>query len=160
MAITNEEFRRALSRFASGVTVVTLRDKDGMPHGITVSAFSSVSMNPPLILVCIDKNAGSHQAFHESERFVVNILSENQSEHSDQFASKIPDKFINIHHHENVEGIPVLKNALVNLGCRLVSDFIAGDHTVFVGEIEKAHVNEGSPLVYYQGNYRKIVENT
>lgn len=157
MAITNDEFRRALSRFASGVTVVTLKDKDGNPHGITVSAFSSVSLEPPLILVCIDHEAGSHRAFHESKRFVVNILSEEQSDHSNRFASRIPDKFINIHHHEGLEGIPVLKDALVNLECRLVQDFVAGDHTIFIGEIEQAHVNEGNPLVYYQGDYRKLV---
>lgn len=157
MAITNEEFRRALSRFASGVTVVTLKDKTGTSHGITVSAFSSVSLDPPLVLVCVDNNAGSQRAFHEGKRFVVNVLSEEQSEHSNQFASQIPDKFLNIHHHEGLEGIPVLKNALVNLECRLVEHHIAGDHTIFIGEIEHAHINEGNPLVYYQGNYRKIV---
>ena len=157
MAITNEEFRRALSRFASGVTVVTLKDKDGNAHGITVSAFSSVSLEPPLVLVCIDNDATSHRAFHEGKRFVVNILSEEQSEHSNQFASQIPDKFINIHHHEGLEGIPVLKNALVNLECRLVQNFVAGDHTIFIGEIEQAHVGDGKPLVYYHGDYRKIV---
>jgi flavin reductase (DIM6/NTAB) family NADH-FMN oxidoreductase RutF len=156
MAITNEEFRRALSRFASGVTVVTLKDKNGNAHGITVSAFSSVSLAPPLVLVCIDNEAGSHYAFHEGRRFVVNILSERQKEHSDQFASQIADKFINVHHHEGLEGIPVLKDALVNLECRLVNHHVAGDHTIFIGEIEQAHVNEGNPLVYYQGNYRKI----
>ncbi len=157
MTINNEEFRRALSRFASGVTVVTLKDRDGKPHGITVSAFSSVSLKPPLILVCVDNDAGSHRAFHESRRFVVNILSEEQAAHSNQFASQIPDKFLNIIHHEGLEGIPVLKNALVNLECRLVQHFVAGDHTVFIGEIEQAHINEGNPLVYYQGNYKKIV---
>ena len=128
-----------------------------MPHGITVSAFSSVSLEPPLVLVCIDNDAGTHRIFHESKRFVVNILSEEQSEHSNQFASQIPDKFLDIHHHEGLEGIPVLKNALVNLECRLVQDFVAGDHTVFIGEIEQVQINEGNPLVYYQGNYRKIV---
>lgn len=157
MAITSEEFRAALSRFASGVTVVTLKDGDGVLHGITVSAFSSVSLDPPLVLVCIDNNAGTHRVFHESKRFVVNILSEEQAAHSNQFASKIPDKFINIHHHEGLEGTPVLKNALVNLECKLVQDFIAGDHTVFIGEIERAHTSDGNPLVYFQGGYRKIV---
>lgn len=157
MAVTNEEFRRALGRFASGVTVVTLKDREGNSHGITVSAFSSVSLNPPLVLVCIDNEAGSHYAFHEGRRFVVNILREDQAEHSNQFAAPIPDKFINIHHHEGLEGIPVLKNALVNLECRLVDHRVAGDHTIFIGEVEQAHVNEGNPLVYYQGSYRKIV---
>lgn len=156
MAISNEEFRAALSRFVSGVTVVTLKDKDGNLHGITVSAFCSVSLNPPLILVCIDNQAGSHYAFQESKRFVVNILREEQTEYSNQFASQIPDKFINIHHHEGLDGIPVLKDSLVNLECRLAQSFEAGDHTIFIGEIERTHINEGSPLVYYQGEYRKI----
>jgi flavin reductase (DIM6/NTAB) family NADH-FMN oxidoreductase RutF len=159
MAITNDEFRAALSRFASGVTVVTLKDKTGNLHGITVSAFCSVSLNPPLILVCIDNEAGSHYAFYEGKRFVVNILRDEQIEHSNQFASQIPDKFINIHHHEGLEGIPVLKDSLVNLECRLVESFAAGDHTVFIGEIERAHINEGNPLVYYLGSYRKITDN-
>ena len=158
MPISKEEFRHALSKFASGVTVVTLRDRNGNPHGITVSAFSSVSLEPPLILVCIDNNAGSHYAFRESERFVVNILSEKQSEHSNQFASNIADKFINVHHHKGLEDIPVLKDALVNLECRLVQELIAGDHTIFIGEVERSYINDGKPLVYYQGNYKKIVE--
>ncbi len=156
MSISNEEFRRALSQFASGVTVVTLKDKDNNPHGITVSAFCSVSMNPPLILVCIDNEAGSHYAFHESQRFVVNILSERQATHSNQFASPIPDKFINIHHHEGLGGIPVIKDSLVNLECKLVNTLEAGDHTIFVGEIENTHIGEGKPLVYHAGDYRKI----
>ena len=156
MAISNDEFRAALSHFASGVTVVTLRDENGKLHGITVSAFSSVSLNPPLILVCIDNEAGSFYAFHESKRFVVNILGEEQAEHSIQFASPIPDKFINIHYHEGLEGIPVLKDALVNLECRLIESSVAGDHTIFIGEIERTHIKEGNPLVYYRGSYRRI----
>jgi flavin reductase (DIM6/NTAB) family NADH-FMN oxidoreductase RutF len=156
MSISKDEFRTALSKFASGVTVVTLKDKNGKLHGITVSAFSSVSLDPPLILVCIDNDTGSHYAFNQSKRFVVNILSAGQSEHSNQFASQIPDKFVNIHHHEGLAGVPVLKDALVSLECRLTQEFVAGDHTIFVGEIEKAHINEGEPLVYYHGAYRKI----
>lgn len=159
MAITNDDFRAALARFASGVTVVTLKDGKGNLHGITVSAFCSVSLNPPLILVCIDNEAGSYYAFLESKRFVVNILREEQIEYSNQFASQIPDKFINIHHHEGLEGIPVLKDSLVNLECRLVESFVAGDHTVFIGEIEQTHINKGKPLVYYLGDYRKIVDS-
>lgn len=156
MAITNDEFRAALSRFASGVTVVTLKDGEGNMHGITVSAFCSVSLNPPLILVCIDNGAGSHSAFYEGKRFVVNILREEQTEYSNQFASQIPDKFFNIHHHEGLEGIPVLKDSLVNLECRLTQSLEAGDHTIFVGEVERTHIKEGNPLVYYLGDYRKI----
>lgn len=156
MAISNEDFRAALSHFASGVTVVTLKDKTGKLHGITVSAFSSVSLNPPLILVCIDNKAGSLRAFHEGKRFVVNVLREEQSEHSARFASQMPDKFINIHYHEGLEGIPVLKDSLVNLECRLVDSFVAGDHTIFIGEIERTHIKEGKPLVYYRGGYKKI----
>ena len=114
MAITNDEFRAALSRFASGVTVVTLKDGEGNMHGITVSAFSSVSLNPPLILVCIDNEAGSHPAFYEGKRFVVNILREEQIEHSNQFASQIPDKFFNIHHHEGLRECRIERSWLIS----------------------------------------------
>jgi flavin reductase (DIM6/NTAB) family NADH-FMN oxidoreductase RutF len=156
MSITKNEFRAALGRFASGVTIVTTKDKSERLHGITVSAFCSVSLEPPLILVCIDKLTGSHQAFEESDSFVVNVLREDQQHYSDQFASQLPDKFDGIDFTENGSGIPVLKNALVNLECRLVNSHANGDHTIFVGEILKSHVSDGEPLVYFHGSYRKL----
>lgn len=156
MSISKDEFRAALGRFASGVTVITTRGTDGFLHGITVSAFSSVSMNPPLILVCIDKGASSHQSFEESEHFVVNILGAEQQHYSDLFASHSADKFETVDYTETESGIPVLKDALVNLECRKTNAHDDGDHTIFIGEILKSNVRDGEPLVYFHGNYRKL----
>lgn len=158
MPITKDEFKNALSRFASGVTVVTTKDNDGNLQGLTVSAFCSVSLEPPLVLVCIDKKTGSYHAFEESGCFVVNILSEEQQDISNQFASSIADKFAGIDYFTNGKDLPIIKDALVNLECNLKSAYDGGDHTIFVGEIEKSHTSEGKPLVYCHGQYREINE--
>lgn len=156
MSISKNEFRAALGRFASGVTVVTTRDKSGRLHGITVSAFSSVSLEPPMVLVCIEKSAGSHRAFGESTFFNVNILDESQQHFSDLFASHLPDKFAGVEYIENSSGLPLLKNALVHLECRLVYAHEGGDHTIFVGEVQAAAAGDGKPLIYFHGAYRKL----
>lgn len=154
--ITNDEFRAALGRFASGVTVVTTKDNAGKLHGMTVSAFCSVSMNPPLILICVMKTTPCHYAFEESRVFVVNVLSENQQYLSNHFASRHHDKFEGIDFSEGVFGIPVLNNCLVNLECTLRHSYDGGDHSIFVGEIQKATVQDGKPLAYFHGKYREI----
>lgn len=156
MAINNDEFRAALGRFASGVTIVTTKDKSGRFHGITVSAFCSVSLEPPLVLVCIDKDTGSHRALEETDAFVVNVLREDQQHLSDRFASFLPDKFDTVEYHAGLDDLPVLENVLGNLECRLLYSHAGGDHTIFVGKIEKSTVSDGNPLIYFHGNYRKI----
>lgn len=156
MPITKEEFRRTLSRFASGVTIVTTKDTNGHLHGLTVSAFCSVSLEPPLILVCIEKTTGSHHAFTESKAFVVNVLRESQIELSNHFASHSDDKFSGIDYSPGIGEIPVLHNCLANLECRLVSSYGGGDHTIFVGEVIKTQVFDGEPLAYFQGQYRTL----
>lgn len=157
MSITRDEFRHALGKFASGVTVVTTRAADGHLHGLTVSAFCSVSLEPPLILVCIQKTTGSYHAFQESKAFVVNVLSDSQKDVSNHFASHLEDKFQGVEYETGIEDIPVLKNCLVNLECRLANSYDGGDHTIFVGEIQKAHINDGNPLAYFHGNYRELI---
>lgn len=109
-----------------------------------------------MILICIDKYTGSHHAFGENEFFAVNILRENQQYLSDHFASHLSDKFRDIEFYENEQGIPVLKDVLVNLECRRVNAHENGDHTIFVGEIERTTINDGSPLIYFHGSYRKL----
>lgn len=156
MPISRDEFRAALGRFASGVTVVTTRDSGGRLHGITVSAFCSVSLEPPLVLVCIEKNTGSHYAFEQSNSFVVNILREDQQYISDRFASYLPDKFAEVKYRLGIDDLPVLENVPANLECRLINSHQSGDHTIYVGEIERATINDGNPLVYWHGNYRKL----
>lgn len=159
MPITKNQFRAALGRFASGVTVVTAKDADGRLHGITVSAFCSVSIEPPLCLVCIEKNAGSHDAFETGKPFVVNILSADQQHVSDRFASRLPNKFEGISFRAGLDDLPILTDALANLECVLKYSYEAGDHTIFVGEIENAHVSDGKPLIYFHGKYRKIEDS-
>ena len=156
MGIGREEFRNALRHWASGVTVITTRDGAGNLQGVTVSAFSSVSLSPPLVLICIDRHTGSHHAFVESQRFIVNILGEEQQHISHQFASKLSDKFEGVEFSQTATGLPVLAGTLANLECRLVHSYKGGDHTIFIGEIEDTIVREGNPLIYYHGHYRKL----
>jgi flavin reductase (DIM6/NTAB) family NADH-FMN oxidoreductase RutF len=157
MPVGAEEFRRALSQFASGVTVVTTRGADGHPVGLTVSAFCSVSLNPPLVLVCIDKASSSYPGFLASQAFGVNILAEDQEALSRRFASKEPRKFEGVPYREGIAGIPLLEGALAHLECRIVHAYEGGDHTIFVGEVERTNVREGQPLLYFRGNYARLL---
>ena len=156
MPVSQDEFRRALSCFTSGVTVVTTIDAAGELHGLTVSAFCSVSLSPPLVLICVEKTTASHFAFSESGVFGVNILNESQAELSDHFATPLFDKFSNVPYRIGFDGIPLLENTLASLECRIKNDFDGGDHSIFVAEVERATVEDGMPLVYFKGDYRKI----
>ncbi|MEK7856599.1 MAG: flavin reductase family protein [Acidobacteriota bacterium] len=156
MAVNNQEFRAALSRFPSGVTIVTTRDGNERFHGITVSAFCSLSLDPPRVLICIEKTAGSHIALETSQAFVVNMLSVEQRELSERFASTAEDKFGSIEFDVGIDGIPILLGCLATLECRVTNAHDGGDHSIFVGEVEKATVNDGDPIVYFRGDYRNI----
>ncbi len=159
MPVTPDEFRSALSRFASGITVVTSRAAAGDLHGITVSAFCSVSLQPPLILVCIEKTTGSHAAIKETDFLVVNFLAAGEDEMSERFSLPFADKFEGVDYREGIGGVPVLNNALVTLECRVKNGYDGGDHTIFVGEVEKVSIRDGNPLVYFHGNYRDLVDD-
>ncbi|MEP6945733.1 MAG: flavin reductase family protein [Acidobacteriota bacterium] len=156
MALSSIEFRAALSNFASGVTVVTTTDAAGRMHGITVSAFCSVSLDPPMVLICIEKTTASHYAFEESEIFVVNILAAHQRDVSERFASPYLDKFAGVDFEVGMLGAPILSGALVNLECRLRHSLNGGDHSIFVGEVEDARFDSGQPLVYFAGEYSEL----
>ena len=156
MAVSEDEFRESLSRFASGVSVVTTRGSDGKPHGITVSAFCSVSLVPPQVLICIEKITASHPAFGESGAYVVNVLHRSQVGLSERFAAPAEDKFSDIAFRAGIEGIPVLENALANLECRIAHTFDGGDHSIFIGSVEKAAFRDGDPLLYYRSQYRGL----
>ena len=156
MPVSEDEFRHALSCFASGVNVVTTIDAAGELHGLTVSAFCSVSLSPPLVLICIEKTTASHSAFGESKAFVVNILNDSQAHLSEHFATPYADKFQSVDFRPGIHGIPILLNTLASLECRIRHDFDGGDHSIFIGEVERVRVNDGQPLVYFQSEYRKI----
>lgn len=156
MPVSSADFRSALSRFASGVTVVTTKDSDGKLFGITVSAFCSVSLDPPLVLICIEKTTGSHHAFEQSGRFTVNILASNESSVSDHFASLIEDKFAGVDHAVDEHGIPILTGSLATLQCSLFKALDGGDHSIFIGEVEHVIVRDADPLVYFRGSYSTV----
>jgi flavin reductase (DIM6/NTAB) family NADH-FMN oxidoreductase RutF len=156
MAVGKDEFRRALGQFASGVTVVTSKGGGDKPQGITVSAFASVSLEPPLVLVSIDKRASMHDSLAEGTYFAVNILTEDQELVSRRFASKEEDRFEGIGFTYGVTGSPLLTGALANIECRVVHAYPGGDHTIFVGEVEATGVTEGKPLAYFRGGYSQL----
>lgn len=156
MAIGPDEFRRVLSHFASGVTVVTTWNASGRPTGLTASSFTSVSLVPPLILVCIDQGADTYEAVRAHGRFAVNVLSTNQEALSRHFASTQADKFERIPFQKGAQGLPLLPAALAHLECRTVHAYPGGDHTIFVGEVEAASVGEGEPLLYFRGQYNRL----
>lgn len=142
-------FRDTLGRFATGVTIVTM-DRDGTPAGITVNAFLSLSLEPPLVGVAIDLRAGAHDTLMSVERFGVSVLGEHQREVSDYFAGLEPAEpppFVRL------GGVPVVKGAIAHLACRIVQRVPVGDHTLFVGEVEALALGEGSPLVFFRGGY-------
>ncbi len=156
--VTADEFRAALGRFATGVTVITVETAAGDVHGMTASAFCSVSLRPPLVLVCVDRLAETYLHLRERRQFGVSILKEEQEALSEFFADaeRNPGAAyrLAIKYRPMKSGTPVLQNALGNLDCSVLSAHEAGDHTIFVGEVREVIVNEGPPLLYFRGRYR------
>lgn len=160
MSVTQEQFRKAMGSFATGVTVITV-DFEGEVQGMTANAFTSVSLDPLLVLVCVDHKAKTHAQLHTRKRFGVNVLSEGQRAISEYYAlaERTHDRAeqeAGARFDRTQHGTPVLRGALAYLECRLHSVQDAGDHTIFIAEVEDMVVKEGDPLLYFQGEYRKI----
>jgi flavin reductase (DIM6/NTAB) family NADH-FMN oxidoreductase RutF len=161
MSIGSEEFRDALRHFPSGVTIVTMRDTDtGKAHGLTISAFASVSPKPPLVLVCIDHRASAYPMLEqEGTVFAVNILASDQSDLSNRFAwVKDEDRFAIGDWDAAATGAPILKDALAWLDCTIYQRHQAGTHTIYIGEVVASSVPraEEQPLVYWNRGYRSL----
>lgn len=148
-------FRQVMGRFASGVTVVTTAAQ-GRMAGLTVSSFTSLSLRPTLILVCISSEAGSHAAIAEAGQFAVNVLAEGQEYLSRRFASDESQKFTAGTYELSPRGLPLLTGALAQIECTLHSSFSGGDHTIFVGEVVAARCDDGRPLLYYRSGYHTL----
>jgi flavin reductase (DIM6/NTAB) family NADH-FMN oxidoreductase RutF len=150
------ELRRVMGLFATGVTVLTTRDADGRPFGLTANAVTSLSLTPPLLLICIDKKAETHPHFLSSRCFAVNILAEDQEDISSHFAKSGGDKFGALRCSTNLDGIPILEGTLAHLECRIIETHEGGDHVIHIGEVQRAEIRGGRPLLYFQGKYRHL----
>jgi flavin reductase (DIM6/NTAB) family NADH-FMN oxidoreductase RutF len=157
---TSPDFRRALGQFATGVTVVTVESAPGRVHGMTANSFTSVSLDPPLISVCVDQRAHLLPLLKEKGKFGVNVLKEDQQKLSEFFAS--PDQpgreeeILKVHFHWTQENTPLLEDVLCQVACRLHATHVAGDHTIVVGEVLSVSLFPGEPLLFFRGRYTRL----
>ena len=155
MPVAADDFKQVLARWTTGVTVVTARDGDRV-HGMTVSAFTEVSLEPPLVLVCADLASHTRPVIEAGGVFAVNILARDQEELSNRFASKRDEfrRFEGLEWESAATGAPLLPGAVAALDCRVVARHQAGDHVIFVGEVQELRLAEGrEPLLYHAGRY-------
>lgn len=155
MPIDEARFKLAMSHFASGVTIVTT-EHEGRPYGMTVASFASLSLHPPLVLVCIEKSVKTHDAIAAAGAFGVSILALTQQDVSGRFASRRDDKFEGVSVRRGELNVPLIDGATCTLECRLHAQLPGGDHTIFVGEVVASETTEDAPLVYYRSAYREL----
>ncbi|MEP6621234.1 MAG: flavin reductase family protein [bacterium] len=157
MTLDPDSFRSVLGRFASGITIITALDADGLDVGMTVSAFCSVSLHPPLVQVCVDREASMFDALQQATQFVVNVLASDQEALSRRFAAvDSSHRFDGIGYTRAENGAVLLDDALAHLECNLIARHEAGDHMLFIGEVERATARSGRPLLYYRGGYAQL----
>lgn len=149
-------FRQLLGRFATGVTVLTVRDPGGQPAGMTASSLASVSLEPPLVSVCVDHQADLHDLIAAAPEFTVNILESGQEELSRRFADEHPDRFDGVGYHVGPEGQVRLDGALAHIECERFAIYPGGDHTIVVGRVVGGDTGDGHPLLYYRGGYAAL----
>jgi flavin reductase (DIM6/NTAB) family NADH-FMN oxidoreductase RutF len=162
--LTTLQFRKALGHFSTGVTVVTVEREPGLVHGMTANSFTSVSLEPMLILVCVDQRAKLLPLLEKKRRFGVSVLKQGQEAISEYFAkgeqSPEAEERLSIRYNWKHGGVPLLEDTLLRLSCGVVAAHITGDHTIFIGEVESAQMEEGEPLLFYRGEYRKIAHHS
>ena len=156
MEIDSRELRNILGHFITGVTVITTKDADGKPFGLTANAFSSLSLDPPLILICVDKKVDCYACFEQSKVFVVNFLHEEQEHLSKQFATKGIEKFAGLEVRYGRSGAPILEGAIGYIECKLAHIYEGGDHTIYVGEVLHAAASGERPLLFFKGKYYRL----
>jgi flavin reductase (DIM6/NTAB) family NADH-FMN oxidoreductase RutF len=154
--VTSDEFRRACGRFATGVTIASVFDSAGSPHGLTVSSFTSVSLEPPLILICLGHAVTVIDHFRAASHFGINVLTEHQRDLSERFARKGEDRFNGIPWERGETGVPLIPGVLAAIECSTHHRIRSGDHDIFIGEMVRAKVADGEPLIYFAGGYRGL----
>jgi flavin reductase (DIM6/NTAB) family NADH-FMN oxidoreductase RutF len=158
MSVDSAEFKRILGHWVTGVSVVTCMPEGEMAFGMTASAFCSVSLRPPLVLVCVEKDADSHGAIARADHFAINVLTKDQERFARRFAeSDLTQKFTGIAFHVEATGSPILDDALAWLDCRVWNTYEAGDHTIYVGEVLAGDARDMSPLLYYRSGYGRFM---
>jgi len=164
LTLSPSEFRKALGHFTTGVTVVTVEHEPGKIHGMTANSFTSVSLHPMLILVCVDHHAKMFPLLEKKKHFGISVLKQNQQAISEYFAkgrhSAEVEQRLGIHFRPTPSGASVIEDTLLQMSCKMHSSHLAGDHTIFIGEVEDAQMNEGEPLLYFRGEYRKIARHS
>jgi flavin reductase (DIM6/NTAB) family NADH-FMN oxidoreductase RutF len=159
---TPAEFRLAFSQFPTGVTVLTVESAPGRVHGMTANSVTSVSLDPLLLSICVDQRAHFLPMVKEKHRFGVNILKEDQQAISRYFAQTENkadvEAQLGIRYRWTECGIPLLEDALVHIGCNVVASYIAGDHTIFLGEVQSTEIFDGEPLLFFRGSYRRVAQ--
>ncbi len=158
MTVSVDDFKKALQLWASGVTVVTTNSEKFGVQGMTVTAFTSVSVNPPQVLVCINDSADTGAGIDESQTFAVNILNADQQDLSSQFAggTSQQQRFENTDWKAGITGAPILNNTLMSLDCKVVEKVLAGTHWIIIGEVQDCVCRSREPLLYYRGAYRQL----
>lgn len=154
--IDPDTFRAVLGRFASGVTILTARDGNGADQGMTVSAFCSVSLDPPLVLACVERVASVHPILAAAEHFAVSVLASGQEALSRRFAEQDGNRFDGIGFRRGRTGAALIDDALAHIECRRVAAHDTGDHTVFIGEVLAAEAHDRRPLLYYRSGYASL----
>jgi flavin reductase (DIM6/NTAB) family NADH-FMN oxidoreductase RutF len=155
-AVSRDLFRRACGRFATGVAIAGAIDSNGVPHGLTVNSFSSVSLDPPLILICLGHAVAAIDVFRQSRYFGLSVLRENQRELSERFAMRVDAHFESLAWRRGETGVPLLDGALAAIECETRHCIAAGDHDIFVAEMLRATVDEGEPLIYFASGYWRL----
>lgn len=154
--VSGDDFRQACGRFATGVAIASAVDAAGTPHGLTVSSFTSVSLDPPLILICLGHAVTSIEVFRGARYFAVNVLAEEQRDIADRFARKGFDRFDGLKWSAGASGAPLLAGALATMECVVRQRVAAGDHDILVGEMVGAHAADGAPLIYFSSRFRSL----
>lgn len=156
-----KDFRRALGKFPTGVTIITAKDKEGKPIGVTASSFNSVSIDPALVLWSVDKNGFSTKAIQQAEYFAINVLSTSQVDMSNRFAGRDPNKFNGVPYSESPHGSPLFKHCAAQFECRTWNIYEGGDHLIIVGEVlAYRHFEAIPPLVFVDGDYATSAEHS
>lgn len=157
MPVESAEFRRILGHWSTGVAIVCARAPDGHPCGLTANAFCSLSLDPPLVLVCVEKTADSHDCIRAAGAFAISVLASNDELTARRFAANDGnDKFEGVAYHTTPSGSPALDDALAWVDCTVHAVYPGGDHTIFVGAVVGGDAVEGEPLLYYRGGYRGV----